>query len=91
MKKKIRAKHILHFSEGDCYQWAASIMEQFAEAIEANLPSMTEDKQEYYGAEQGIARIRELEDKLTNRVLRKKMTYDDWEDVLMYIHQEVSD
>ena len=86
-----KSKHILHFTEGDCFEWAASVMEQFAEANESNLSSYVDDLASYHGIEGGIARIRELEAKLCDRKLRKKMTTSDWEDVMMYVHQEISD
>ena len=88
-KKKL--KRALRFTEGDEFEWAASVIEQFAEANEANLPSFVDDKASYHGMEQGIARIRELEAMITDKKLRKKMKTDDWEDLMMYLWQEVSD
>jgi hypothetical protein len=92
-KKKKKYGHVLHFAEGDCFEWAASIMEQFANAMRDNLPKGhgKEDDDEYAGMKEAIARIEELRTKLTDGKLRKKMTPDDWEDVMMYVHQEVSD
>ena len=89
VKKKL--KRILHFTEGDCFEWAASVMEQFGDTLDANLPNFTDNKTEYYDMESGISRIRSLCWKIQDPKLRKKMTTGDWETVILYIHQEVSD
>ena len=92
-KKKSKYTHVLHFTEGDCFEWAASIMSQFADAMEENLPKghSEEDNDEYAGMKEGIERIGELQEKLCDMKKRKTMTYEDWEDIMMYIHQELSD
>ena len=90
-KKKEKPKRALHFLEGNEFEWAASILENWADVIDANQPSYVKTPVEYHDNESSIAWIRGLSAKLVNRQLRKKMSTDEWESVLLYLHQELSD
>jgi len=90
-KKKERPKRALHFIEGNEFEWIGSVLDNFADNTEANLPSYVDDPAEYHSLEGSIAWIRELTAKIVNKKLRQKMTTDEWESVCMYLHQEVSD
>lgn len=90
-KKKENPKRALHFIEGNEFEWIASILDNFADNTEANLPSYVSDPAEYHSMEGSIAWIRELTAKIATKQLRKKMTTDEWECVCMYLHQELSD
>ena len=88
-KKKLN--RALHYLEGNEFEWIASVLENFADNTEANLPSFVNDPAEYHAVEGSIAWIRELTAKLVNKKLRVKMTPDEWDSVCMYLHQELSD
>lgn len=90
-KKKERPKRALHFIEGNEFEWIGSVLDNYADNIEMNLPSYVKEPAEYHSLEGSIAWIHELTAKIVNKKLRKKMTTDEWESVCMYLHQEVSD
>jgi len=90
-KKKEKPKRALHFTEGNEFEWIASVLDNFADNTEANLPGFVKDPAEYHSMEGSIAWIRELTAKICNKQLRKKMSTSEWEDVCLYLHQEVSD
>lgn len=81
---------IKEFTESDHWGWVASALEQWHDAqVEMLKGKLSKDERE--GIESGVERTGELVDKLLSKKKRKTITFDEWDDILMYLHQEVAD
>lgn len=77
---------MIGFTDGSAREWAASILSDEAKSWE-EAGHITEGEDD--GLKDGIARLKELEEKLLS--LDEPLTNDEWQDVLMYIHQVLAD
>jgi len=78
----------ISYAEGNHREWAASVIEEWHDAqVDCLKGKLSQDERE--GIKSGIERTGELIGKLRNPDC--KLTHDEWDDVLMYVWQEISD
>lgn len=70
----------IKFLQGEPREWVASVLEDWADTVE----------EEAADKESG-GYVRELCEKLRSPQWKKKMNNGDWESVMLYLHQELSD
>ena len=76
------------YTQGDHREWAASVIADWHDAQEDMLKGKL-SRTERNGIKSGISRTGELVGKLLDK--KTELTHDEWNDVLMYVWQEVCD